>query len=336
MPANRNRCWGGSALVAAMLALAATPAMAEGDLSERLTDQITEMHKLDFNRRLDSEFQKQRDMLGSHETTERSERLRELLKKRATIYEAVAEFDRAEADFNEMVDVRPQNPIVYSDRGYFYIRQSRYADAVRDFTTGSRLAPTQATFSYGAGRALALMGDRSNALQHYDEAIRLAPGDSVPVLARADLLLQLGEYAKARADYGLALICPLGRPLLCLFWSRLRQHFHGRLRQRGPRPRRRPGVATRDGQCPGMARLCAGENGTARARAWRLRGGGAPQSAKRMDSLKHPAPAIVSGDRAGQKKPPPQLTDPGEHNGRRQAAPRRRQSSGSSLMIEAP
>jgi tetratricopeptide (TPR) repeat protein len=212
MPANRksHRVRLPAAL-AAILVLSAVPAAADSDLSERLTDQILELHRVNFNYRLESEFQQQKNLLGSQETAERAEKLRGLLKKRAAIYEAVAEFDRAEDDFNEMVAVRPQNPDVYYDRGYFYLRQSRFADAVHDFMTGSRLAPTQATFSYGAGRAFDLMGDGDDALQQYDEAIRLAPRDSAPVLARADLLLHLGRYGEARADYDRALTLGLAR-----------------------------------------------------------------------------------------------------------------------------
>jgi tetratricopeptide (TPR) repeat protein len=212
MPAkHKSHCRCLPAALFAVAMLSAAPAAAQSDLSERLTDHILELHRLDFNHRLESEFEQQKNLLGSQETAERAEKLRGLLKKRAAVYEAVAEFDRAEDDFNEMVDVRPQIPDVYCDRGYFYIRQSRFADAARDFMTGSRLAPTRATFRYGAGRALALMGDRGDALRQYDEAIRLAPQDSAPVLARADLLLQLGRYAEARADYDRALILGLAR-----------------------------------------------------------------------------------------------------------------------------
>jgi tetratricopeptide (TPR) repeat protein len=211
MPSNRNSHSSRlPAALAVILMLSAAPAAAESDLSDRLTDQVMELHRY-FNHRLESEFQQQKNLLGSQETAERAEKLRGLLKKRAAIYEAVDEFDRAEDDFNEMVDIRPQNPDVYYDRGYFYIRQSRFADAVHDFMTGSRLAPAQATFSYGAGRAFALMGDGDDALRQYDEAIRLAPRDSAAVLARADLLLHLGRYAQARAGYDRALTLGLAR-----------------------------------------------------------------------------------------------------------------------------
>ena len=192
------------ATLALMLPLLAAPARADSILSERLTDQIKQ-YKLNLGRELIGEFEMRKKALGGQETIERAERLRQLIKERAAIYEMIEDVDRAEADFNALVEVKPQNPIVYSDRGYFYMRQNRFPDAARDFMTGSRLAPSQAVFSYGAGRAFSRMGDYGEAVAHYGEAIRLAPNDSIPRISRAEALLQLARYAEARSDYDLAL-----------------------------------------------------------------------------------------------------------------------------------
>jgi Flp pilus assembly protein TadD len=194
------------AALALMLPLSAAPAPARADsiLSERLTDQLKQ-YKLNLGRELVTEFEMQKKALGEKETVERADKLRELLKGRAAIYEMIEDVDRAETDFNTLVEVKPQNPIVYSDRGYFYMRQSRFSEAARDFMTGSRLAPAQAVFSYGAGRAFARMGEYGEAVVHYGEAIRLAPNDSIPRISRAEALLQLARYEEARSDYDLAL-----------------------------------------------------------------------------------------------------------------------------------
>jgi Flp pilus assembly protein TadD len=192
------------AALALMLPLSVAPARADNVLSARLTEQI-QQYKLYLGRELVSEFEMQKKALGERETIERADKLRQLLKGRAAIYEMIEEFGRAEADFNALVEVKPQNPIVYSDRGYFYMRQSRFSEAARDFVTGSRLAPSQAEFNYGAGRAFARMGDYGAAVVHYGEAIRLAPNDSIPRMSRAEALLQLARYEEARSDYDLAL-----------------------------------------------------------------------------------------------------------------------------------
>jgi Flp pilus assembly protein TadD len=93
------------------------------------------------------------------------------------------------------------------------MRQSRFTDAVRDFITGSRLAPSEAPFSYGAGRAFSRMGQYAEAVVQYGEAIRLAPNDSDAILSRAEALIRLGQYAQARNDYDRALTLGLTRAL---------------------------------------------------------------------------------------------------------------------------
>lgn len=198
-------------LAAAVVVLIA-PARAESALSDMLTDQILEMHRQDMNRHLEDEFEQRKNALGSEETPERAVKLRALLKNEAQTYEMLEDYDHAEHAYTEAIDVRPLDPIVYSDRGYFYMRQSRYPEAARDFLNGARVAPTQASYSYGAGRALARMGDYTAALKQFDEAIRLAPNDSVPVLARADALVKISQFADARADFDFALSLGLHRP----------------------------------------------------------------------------------------------------------------------------
>jgi tetratricopeptide (TPR) repeat protein len=202
------RLFTAAALIALSLPLAAA---ADSDLSDRLTDQILQLYRGDFTRQLDREFEQRKKALGENESIERANRLRELLKKRADTYETLEEFDRAEADHTARVEVRPLDPIVYSDRGYFYMRQSRYSDAARDFIAGSRLLPNDAMFSYGAGRALARMGAYDGSIEQYTEAIRLAANDSLPRLSRAEALVELGRYTEARADYDRALALGLQR-----------------------------------------------------------------------------------------------------------------------------
>jgi tetratricopeptide (TPR) repeat protein len=177
----------------------------EDGLSERLTDQILEMNKLDLARKLDAELDRRTREFYREPTVERANKLREMLKSRAATYESLEDFERAEVDYNALVDIKPISPTVYSDRGYFYMRQGRYGEAARDFVTGSRMAPAQSAFSYGVGRALSRLGNYSTAIDHYSEALRLAPRDSAPLLSRAEAYVQVGRYAEALADYNHAL-----------------------------------------------------------------------------------------------------------------------------------
>ena len=100
-----------ASIVVVLLSLAT--AHAEDALSERLTDQIWEMNKLDIIHKLDGELDRRKSALTQQATVERANNLRKLLKARAGVYETLDDFDRAEVEYKNFVD-----PMVYIDRGY--------------------------------------------------------------------------------------------------------------------------------------------------------------------------------------------------------------------------
>lgn len=187
--------------VAALLSLASMPV--QGASFEPQVDRSPELQKPEPEsvRKSEGELDRLKSGLRQDPSARQADELRKLLKTKAWTYEVTDDIDLAEAQYNDFVKVQPIDPMVYVDRGYFYMRQNRFDAALRDFMTGSRLAPAQSAFSYGAGRALARMGNYSAAIGQYSEAIRLATGDSAPVLSRAEAYAQIGMYAQARADY---------------------------------------------------------------------------------------------------------------------------------------
>lgn len=197
--------------IVAVAALAATSARGESALSDRVSDQLMQLYRLDFNRQFKADFEARKQSLGREETAERATKLRAMLNERATYYESVDDLENAQADYDTLLTIQPFSPRVYLDRGYFFMRVERFTDAERDFMAGARLVPDDAAFSYGAGRALMRMGDYSGAIVQYGEAIRLAPTDSVMRLSRADAYLKLEKYTDARADYDRALTLGLTR-----------------------------------------------------------------------------------------------------------------------------
>ncbi len=184
------------------LAVAAATLM---PLPSQAQAQTLELNTIDLTKPTQGNVGPRMKQPEEEETVERADKLRTVLLNRASIHEQLEDFERAQADFDALVAVRPQNPLVYSDRGYFYMRQRRYPDAMHDFLAGSRLAPTEAIFNYGAARAFSRMGAYEKAVAQYGEAIRLAPNDSIPALSRAEAYLQLGRYAEAVADYDRAI-----------------------------------------------------------------------------------------------------------------------------------
>jgi tetratricopeptide (TPR) repeat protein len=194
-----------AAALGLMLAMAAsmTPVKAQGSLSEKLTKQIYSAQKSETERQFDNAVKFYNQALGTADEAKVGKR--ELLTRRATLYEQIAEFEKAEADLTAALSVEPVDPLAYADRGYFYFRRNRYADALADFVAGWRMQPNAAMFRFAAGRVEAALGNFQRAIECYTDAARLDPADGRSILARAEAYVHLGQFDVARQDYGKAL-----------------------------------------------------------------------------------------------------------------------------------
>ena len=137
---------------------------------------------------------------------------RQILLRRASLFEAVIEYPMAEADLTAALEMQPPAASLYGDRGYFYMRRGRYGDALADFVTGMRLDSGNPLFHFAAGRAAAALGDYAGAITYYDEAIGLAGRNPTYYLARAEAQIHLDQPRDAVADYDRALDIKLPRP----------------------------------------------------------------------------------------------------------------------------
>ena len=127
--------------------------------------------------------------------------LRELLKKRAIGFEKIHQTEQAEADFTAALDVQPIDPTLYADRGYFYLRQKRFAQALADFTTGSRVDPNNPLFVFATGRVHAAQADFPGAIERYNDALRIDGAYAVALISRAEAYVHLGRLQDAKQDY---------------------------------------------------------------------------------------------------------------------------------------
>jgi len=182
---------------------ASAPAASQSTLSEKLSEVLKEAQRAEAQRLYERAIELYQQVLntGVSDATQR----RELLKLRAIAYERTNELIKAELDLTAALNVEPVDPLAYADRGYFYLRRGRYPDALDDFVAGSRLAPTNAAFQYGAGRVLVAMRNDLGAVALYNEAISLEPGDGGHYLARAEARVRLKQFDEAIADYTRAL-----------------------------------------------------------------------------------------------------------------------------------
>lgn len=136
---------------------------------------------------------------------------RQMLLRRAAVYEDVQDYTRAEAEFARALQISPPVAAVYAARGYFYLRRGRFPDALADFLAGMNLEPDNPRLHYGAGRVETALRDYAGAVTFYDEAIKLSPRDPTLYLARAEARMHLDQPAGARADYDRAIAISLPR-----------------------------------------------------------------------------------------------------------------------------
>ncbi|NVO12688.1 MAG: tetratricopeptide repeat protein [Rhodoplanes sp.] len=137
---------------------------------------------------------------------------RVVLRTRAAVYEKVADFERAEADFTTALSLAPSDPALYLDRGYFYLRRQRYGDAMTDFMAGARMEPRKTAYPYAIGRVYAAMGEHERAIGSYTDAVRIDPQDARALLARAEAKINLERFDEAKVDYNRALRSALRGP----------------------------------------------------------------------------------------------------------------------------
>jgi len=154
-----------------------------GDLQQRFKDVLVDGHNLAL------------DPAAGVEAT------REVLLRRAAIYESVQEVASAEASLTQAVQMSPPSAAAGLARGYYYMRRGRFMAALGDFLIAAQIEPDNARPRYAAGRAQAALGDYAAAATYYGEAIRLAPEEPRYYLARAEARIRLEQPEGARADY---------------------------------------------------------------------------------------------------------------------------------------
>ncbi len=135
------------------------------------------------------------------------------LLRRAALYEETKEFVKAEENWGAAVKMEPPVAALYGDRGYFYIRLGRFAEALGDFNAAGQLDPANPRYRFGAGRAQAMLNNYAAAADLYGEAIKLNPRDATFYLARAEAYIHLAQPRLARADYDQALKIKLPSPI---------------------------------------------------------------------------------------------------------------------------
>jgi len=108
--------------------------------------------------------------------------------------------EAAIADYNEAIQLRPDDALIYACRGIALWVLGKKAEALGDFKSAVRLEPRSQELRAKLAEAFAILGGRTQAIEHLTQAIKLAPRDANLYLIRAMVWELSGEPAKAIED----------------------------------------------------------------------------------------------------------------------------------------
>jgi tetratricopeptide (TPR) repeat protein len=131
---------------------------------------------------------------------------------RGFAYYSKGELDRAIADYDEAIRLDPKHALAYNNRGSTYASKGELDCAIADYDEAIRLNPKNALAYYGRGVAYYSKGQLDRAIADYDEAIRLDLKDADTYYNRGRAHFSKGDYAGAIADYDQALRFDLNEP----------------------------------------------------------------------------------------------------------------------------
>ena len=111
-------------------------------------------------------------------------------------------FERAEADFQAALKLRPDNPEDLAGYGQSLSGLGRFNEAVIQFDKAVAQEPNDAAYRNALCWAVAGTGKNlDRALDECNRAIALAPGKAAPLNSRGLVELRMGRYQPAIADY---------------------------------------------------------------------------------------------------------------------------------------
>lgn len=117
----------------------------------------------------------------------------------------VNDIDRAIADFNKAIEIKPDDAYAYGNRGTLHYYKGEYDRAIVDFDQALKLTPDHVVIYINRGAAYYNKGEYDRAIADHDKAIKLKPDFAAAYNNRGAAYHYEGEYDRAIADYDKAI-----------------------------------------------------------------------------------------------------------------------------------
>ena len=115
------------------------------------------------------------------------------------------DYQGAIADFDQAIKFKPDDALVYANRGAAHGALGESNAAIADYDQAIKLKPDYAGAYFGRGNARSNLGDNKAAINDYDQTIKLKPDDGEAYFNRGNARSNLGDNKAAINDYNQAI-----------------------------------------------------------------------------------------------------------------------------------
>ncbi|HBE20510.1 MAG TPA: hypothetical protein DEG17_12405 [Cyanobacteria bacterium UBA11149] len=110
-------------------------------------------------------------------------------------------FAAAEGYWSQLIELLPDNPVGWSNRGNYRVIQDKLSDAIADFNKAIDLAPNAPDAYLNRGIAYERAGMWENAIASYQRVLEINPNDAVAYNNLGNATGGLGKWSDAIAFY---------------------------------------------------------------------------------------------------------------------------------------
>ncbi|MFN6481410.1 MULTISPECIES: tetratricopeptide repeat protein [unclassified Nostoc] len=121
--------------------------------------------------------------------------------RRGDAYYRLGDYEQAQADSSQAILLNPQDANAYFDRGFAFSELGKYKEAIADYTQAIKLNSKDAYAYYGRGLARAQSKDNKGAIEDFSKAIALKPQYTEAYLQRGILRRRLKQKLAAIQDF---------------------------------------------------------------------------------------------------------------------------------------
>ena len=125
---------------------------------------------------------------------------RSALNNRGIAYRNKGDYEHAIQDFNQAIQMNPNDDKVLNNRGAAYMNQGDYDHAIQDYDQAIKLNPDYFIAIKNRGAAYVNKGDYTHAMLDYDHALKLNPGHPVVLQTRGILHFFIQDFQGALND----------------------------------------------------------------------------------------------------------------------------------------